>query len=143
MVISGKQDIEVIIVGAVISVAIYWFVRKQMRYKPVNIRTVIRKVPNVFRYVGILIWETAKANLSVLRIVFSRSVSIKPRLVYLRIDLKSDATRVVLANSITLTPGTITAEMDDGVYCIHCLDEGMSENLDDSIFVRELKKFEE
>ena len=113
-----------------------------MAYKPFPWRKTLRKLLLGFRYAGILIFETAKANAAVLKIVFSKSISIKPRLVYVRIDLKSNAAQVVLANSITLTPGTITAELDEGYYCIHCLDVGMDDGIDDSIFVRELRKFE-
>ena len=143
MIISNRMEIDVAIAGAVISIAVYLFVRKQMRYKPVPWRKVLKKLPRGFQYAGVLVWETAKANFSVLRIVFKRSIEIKPRLIYFHTDLKTNAAQVVLANSITLTPGTITAELDNGLFCVHCLDGGMDEGIDESVFVKLLRKFEE
>jgi multicomponent Na+:H+ antiporter subunit E len=47
---------------------------------------------------------------------------INPRIVHFRTRLKSDLARVILANSITLTPGTITVHLDDDHLIVHWLD---------------------
>ena len=60
-----------------------------------------------------------------------------------RTNLKSDFTRMLLANSITLTPGTITVSMEDGEYTIHCLDTSLSEGLENSDFEKALMKLDE
>ena len=143
LIISARLDLEVVIFGAVISTVVYLFVRSQMHYKPVSFKRFYFNILRGFKYAGILVWETAKASVAVLRIVFSRSINIKPRLIFFKPNLNADTSRVVLANSITLTPGTITAEIHDGVFCIHCLDEGMDEGIDDSVFIKMLRKFEE
>ena len=49
----------------------------------------------------------------------------EPALVRFHTDLKTRTAQVLLANSITLTPGTITVEMKDGEYLIHCYDTNM------------------
>ena len=61
----------------------------------------------------------------------------------IHVDLNTRTAQVLLANSITLTPGTITVEMKDGEYLIHCYDKTMGEGLDSSVFVSMLKKLEE
>ena len=48
-----------------------------------------------------------------------------------------------LANSITLTPGTITVSLEENRYVIHCLDKSFSEGLNESSFVRLLARMEE
>ena len=48
--------------------------------------------------------------------------NINPRIVHFRTRLKSDLARVILANSITLTPGTITVHLDDDHLIVHWLD---------------------
>ena len=48
-----------------------------------------------------------------------------------------------LANSITMTPGTITCDIDDDVFIVHALDVSMSEGMDESTFVEQIKKMEE
>ena len=50
---------------------------------------------------------------------------------------------MALANSITLTPGTITVSLKDDTYEVHCLDKGLSEGIEDSCFVKLLKEMEE
>ncbi len=49
----------------------------------------------------------------------------------------------MLANSITLTPGTITIAIEDGVYTVHCLDLELATDIGESVFVRELMKAQE
>ena len=57
--------------------------------------------------------------------------------------LRTNAARVLLANSITLTPGTITVSQEGDEYVVHCLDKSFAEGLDNSIFVTLLQKLEE
>ena len=47
-----------------------------------------------------------------------------------------------LANSITLTPGTITVDLHDNHYLVHALDASLVEGLDDGVFVQPLVKME-
>ncbi len=51
----------------------------------------------------------------------------KPALVRFKTDLKTKQARVVLANSITLTPGTITVTLEEDEYVVHCLDKELAE----------------
>jgi multicomponent Na+:H+ antiporter subunit E len=65
-----------------------------------------------------------KSNIDVALRVLSPGLQIKPGIVKIRTALKSDAARVFLANSITLTPGTMTVEMRDDVLYIHWIEVG-------------------
>ena len=67
---------------------------------------------------------------------------IDPVVVRFRTDLKSKAAKVALANSITLTPGTITVDLEGDELIIHALDAELVEGIDESIFVRLLRKME-
>lgn len=86
--------------------------------------------------------EIVKANLTMIHYLLSPQILPEPALVRFRTDLKTHTAQVLLANSITLTPGTITVEMKDGEYLIHCYDKTMGEGLDSSVFVSMLKKLE-
>ena len=57
-------------------------------------------------------------------------------------DIHTQMGRASLANSITLTPGTITVLLDDNTYTVHCLDETLAEGMDTSVFVDMIKKCE-
>ena len=86
-------------------------------------------------------WEIHKANLTVVGFILSKKET-KPVLVTFESKLKTDTANVLLSHSITLTPGTITVELKGNTFVVHCLDESLADGIDDSVFVRILKKFE-
>jgi len=66
-----------------------------------------------------LIKEIVVANLDVAKIVVKRGIDVDPALVRFDSALTTDLARVMLANSITLTPGTLTIEVDEGQFIVH------------------------
>lgn len=70
-------------------------------------------------YLVIIIWECIKANFDVAYRVLHPAMPIKPGIVKLKLDLKSDFARTMLANSITMTPGTIAVDIVDDVLYVH------------------------
>jgi len=73
-------------------------------------------------YAGVLVWEVVLANLDVAYRVLHPRLPIRPGIVKIRTELRSTAARTVLANSITLTPGTLTVELlDGGCLYVHWL----------------------
>ena len=77
-----------------------------------------------FEYLPLFLWECLKANLDVAYRVLSPGLPIKPGIVKIRTELKSDAALTFLANSITLTPGTMSVDVDkeQGVLYVHWID---------------------
>ena len=73
------------------------------------------------RYIVVFVWECIKANIDVAYRVIHPRVPIKPGIVKVRTCLKSDTALTFLANSITLTPGTMTVDVDkkNGFLYIH------------------------
>jgi len=68
-----------------------------------------------------LIKEILKANVNVVRIILSPTLPISPIMVPFRACMKSDLARMIYANSITLTPGTITTGTEGDILRIHAL----------------------
>ena len=70
-----------------------------------------------------LFYQIILANLHVFSIALSPDMEkhISPEIVTFDSGLKRDISKFVLANSITLTPGTVTINEKDGVFVIHCL----------------------
>lgn len=66
-------------------------------------------------------WEIVKANIDVARIILTPSLPIDPRIVEYRTYLPDDLPRTVFADSITLTPGTVTVELEEDTLYVHCL----------------------
>lgn len=72
-------------------------------------------------YIFWLLFSIIKANLQVAYLVLHPKMPIQPGLLRFKTRLKSDLGHIVLANSITLTPGTITVDLKEGAYLVHAL----------------------
>ncbi|MEG1862860.1 MAG: Na+/H+ antiporter subunit E, partial [Oscillospiraceae bacterium] len=116
---------------------------KNLEYQP---KSDLKLLKNIFRgiaYVFVLFWEIVKSSFSVIKIVYSKKLDIQPQIVFFDVPLKNEFLRTILANSITLTPGTITVNVEDNHFCVHALDYTMAQGFEDSIFVKLLMKMEE
>ncbi len=82
-----------------------------------------RRVGFAVLYVFRFLWEMIKANVHVASIVLHPLCPIKPGIVKIRTGLTKDIAMTILANSITLTPGTFTVDIDPqaGELYIHCI----------------------
>jgi multicomponent Na+:H+ antiporter subunit E len=75
-----------------------------------------------FIYIFVFLSELMKSNLDVAKRVISPSLPINPGIVKVKTKLKSKMGRMILANSITLTPGTFTIDIIDDTLYIHWID---------------------
>jgi len=74
------------------------------------------------RYLAALLVALVRANLDMARRVLTPSLPIRPAMVRINTSLRSDLGRLVLANSITLTPGTLSVDIEDDVLVVHWID---------------------
>jgi multicomponent Na+:H+ antiporter subunit E len=84
----------------------------------------IKKIPAQARYLYVLIKEIIKANIIVAKIVLQPRINIKPGIIAVPIRTVTDAGITAIANTITLTPGTLTIDISDdrSVLYVHCID---------------------
>lgn len=99
-------------------------------------------------YLVIFIWECIKANFDVAYRVLHPAMPIKPGIVKVRTTLKSDFARTLLANSITMTPGTITVDIIGDEFYIHWIyvrsdDPEVYTGIITGLFEKYIKKFAE
>ncbi len=103
-----------VVISAVIALAFASFAR---------VYSVIRWSPKIIyyylMYLGVFIIELVKANLNVMSLVFSPQIDIKPGIVEIKTKLTSPIGRLALANSITLTPGTLVVDIKGDSLFIH------------------------
>jgi multicomponent Na+:H+ antiporter subunit E len=112
---------DILIVGVVIAFFLSLFLCKKcelfadMNFTPKGlIYTII--------FLGVFFIELIKSNLDVTRRVLTPSLPINPGIVEVKTKLKSKFARMLLANTITLTPGTLTVEVKDDSFFIHWID---------------------
>lgn len=96
----------------------------------------------LIQYGGLLVWEVIKANLYMARIVFSRKIVIEPALYTFTCPLRTGFARAILANSITLTPGTITISQEGNKFTVHGLRHDMVTSIPSCSFIKLLIKME-
>jgi multicomponent Na+:H+ antiporter subunit E len=85
--------------------------------------------PRLVRFWLFLSVEVVKANIDVIRRILRPGKSISPQLVTLPLPQKTDLARVIYANSITLTPGTVTLRLDKDTLLVHALSREAAEDL--------------
>ena len=101
-----------------------------------------RLLPLFMRYLWVLVQEIVKANVCVLKLILSPDLQPEPAFLYFDTDFKTGAARMLLANSITLTPVTITVSVEGDRFFVHCLDRELAEGIEESVFVGLLKQME-
>jgi len=84
-----------------------------------NLRYIVPNPLHLVLYLFIIIAFLYQSSVMMLRAVFTGEVS--PRIVHFRTRLRSDVARMILANSITITPGTITLDLNDDHLTVHWL----------------------
>lgn len=97
-----------------------------------------------WRYIPWLFWQIVLSNWDVMKRVWSLKPSISPVLVRVPYTTKTDLGTVVYANSITLTPGTVTISVDTEKkeFLVHCLTEGAGEDLKKGGMEQQVRKLE-
>ena len=109
IILNGRITGEVLIFGLILTVPVYLFFCLAMGYRSRWEWNVLKSIPWACRYAGTLIKEIVKANIAVIRLILSDRYEAEPCLRTFKKPMKNHRHNVLLANSITLTPGTIMA----------------------------------
>lgn len=142
LILNGRLTAETLLLGLGIVAGVGVLARVLFGYTPAREWRIIRKLPLFVCYVFVLLWEILKANWAVIGFIVNEKRSIEPTLVSYTTGLKTGLGRFMLANSITLTPGTITVKMDGDRLTVHCLKRSMLDTSSDSVFERWIARLE-
>lgn len=142
IIFNGNFTLEIFLFGLAVAGCMYAFICKFMDFSIQKDIRLWKRSFLIFRYIVILVIEIIKANVTAMKLLFSEKEAVEPVLVHFQTSLKTKAAKVVLANSITLTPGTITVSLEGNDLWVHCLDKSLSEGLSESVFAKELEKIE-
>lgn len=143
IIFNQNITLEISIFGIVISAVIYLFACKFMGYSVQKDLFIIKKFPRMLLYLVVLVKEILKANFVLFKTFITYKGHREPVVVVFKTKLKSQMARVLLANAITLTPGTITISLEGDTYKVHCYDKSMAVGLNDTVFEKHLLKLEE
>lgn len=143
LILNGRITAETVLLGAAVSGAVYWFMLSFTEYSWKLDKKIIRSIFVLIPYCFVLIGEILKANITVARCILNRHIPLQKTLTTVAVELHSDLTRMLLANSITLTPGTITVKVEGNRFTVHCLDRKLLDGIETGALVRLLQKLED
>lgn len=142
VIFNGQITLEIALIGVFVAALIYAFLCRFMGWSFQKDVHMMQYALFMIGYIFVLVWEILKANGATFKMIFTARYEMEPVLVTFKTDLKSPVLRVLLANSITLTPGTITVNLEENQYTVHALDRDFADGIEDSVFVKLLQKAE-
>ncbi|NWH05395.1 Na+/H+ antiporter subunit E [Desulfobacter latus] len=130
VVLSGNFSTLLISLGVISSLLVAWF------FHDLLFPNVTSRYPGLFfgfiAYIPWLMWQIVKANFNLMFLIFHPRMNelIDPHITVFQTHLTSDLSITILANSITLTPGTITVTATaDGLFSVHAIDRRSADAL--------------
>ena len=141
LVFAGSITVSNLVLGVLISGLITLFCHFFMGYSIKAFLASLKKLGAMLHYLGVLVWEIIKANIIVIKLIWRKGQP-EPNLVHFKSTLKSDAFKVLVANSITLTPGTYTVVLEGDDYAVHALDASLNEGIEENVFFQLTEKME-
>ena len=127
--LSGIIEPLLLSLGVASGLAVAWLKARADRddREPVYFALRVGRLPG---YLLWLSWEIFKSNIDVSRRILSPGLPIAPAVRWLPASQRSELTRVTYANSITLTPGTLSIDLTDDAVEVHALNEGSLDALE-------------
>ncbi len=141
LLLNGRATVEVVLIGAGVTALLIAFMARFTGWPLRRERELLRLYPLFLLYLLNLLWETVKAAATVLLVALTPSMHPEPVLVEFHSGLPREYQNVILANSITLTPGTITVFQEGDHFLVHALRKEYAQGLNRSSFVLLLRKF--
>lgn len=143
LILTESIDVQMVLTGIIICFLVFYI---NMDILEINFGYSFRnkkKLLYLFQYLFLLCKEIVFANFHVAKIVLSPKLLITPSIISFDTRLEKPLSRMILANSITLTPGTLTVKMDGKRLIVHCLMDEYVEGAMHSKFEELLLKVEE
>lgn len=127
---NGRISGEILLLGLAATLCMGLLMKRLFGYTPEKEIRFWRIVPLLIAYALCLAWEIFRANCAVARAVWDRSRPLRQTLVTMHMDYRHSLTRYLFANSITLTPGTVTVRTEGDRFVIHCLSDDLLDGVE-------------
>jgi multicomponent Na+:H+ antiporter subunit E len=113
--------VEEVVVGVVVSMILTLIIAKYVSYQ-IDYKLPYRILVFIVLYIPVFVWQLIIANLDIAFRVLSIHIPLNPGFVKIDTELDGDFQKLLLANSITLTPGTLSIDVDEQDLYIHTVD---------------------
>jgi len=128
LLVTSKVNMQNIVAGLGVTFFVSYLSYDIMARDNLRLPTRRETIP-IILYFFTFVFEILKANIHVARIVLDPKLPIEPSIVKFKTRLKGETAKVTLANSITLTPGTITMDIVGDTFYVHALTRDAAEDV--------------
>lgn len=133
LILIPRYTVENIVAGLLVCWGALWFSSELLIEQEQASIYSKKGIVLYFRYVYHLVIEIVKANIDVAKIVLSKNMDIQPHFFKVPLHIKKDLNKVIYANAITLTPGTLSVDMDENFILVHALTNAAANGIEGSI----------
>ncbi|MDV7271990.1 Na+/H+ antiporter subunit E [Thioclava sp. A2] len=141
LLLANAYTLNSLVFGLLMGLVIPWITAPYWPDRPI-----IRNVPKILEYIAIVFYDIVMSNIAVAKIVlFLPNSKLQPAWVSVPLDLHEPEAITVLAGTITMTPGTLTAEVaaDGHSLLVHCLHAPDPDGVRDDIKARYERRLKE
>ena len=119
IVLTGSLDAQELAVGAICAGFVAWLSHDLLLRGPIEEKLQLRRWLYLLAYVPVYIWAEVKAHAGVIYRILHPRMPIRPGIVRVPTELRTDVGITGLANSITMTPGTLSVDVDERKPCLY------------------------
>jgi len=129
--LTGKFDLSSLLLGVICALFVAYAANVLLKDNLDKLEGSLAILTRFILFLGQLVIEIGVANIDVAERVLNPRLPIEPAMVKYKCHLRGEDPQTLLANAITLTPGTLTVDIDEeeGIYYIHCLADTHARNL--------------
>lgn len=145
VILCGNMTAEIVIFGAVVALLVFWFTCRFCGWSVQREIIFWKLLLPGLHYLVLLLREIVTSNVAMLRLTLRPDFAencCRPVLVKFHAPLRSNIAKMALANSITLTPGTITVENLGKDFLVHCFNATYATGMGETDLVKQLIKME-
>ncbi|MEA3498336.1 MAG: Na+/H+ antiporter subunit E [Campylobacterota bacterium] len=139
--LSGHTTILLLSLGLASVVLVTWLMSRMDRNDKASVNMLFSL--EFLSYLGWLIWQVIVTNIDVAKHIWNPSLHIKPASRKIKVSIKDPLIKTIYANSITLTPGTVTTEVGEDYFIVHALNSESLDELEEGEMERRLICLEE
>ena len=139
--LSGKFSF-ILLLSGIISSLLVSYMSNDLLIGNGDIKLGFIRTIRFIRFLPWLLWQIVLANIDLALRTLHPKMPINPMLINFKNNLKTDLGMVILANSITLTPGTVTIDVNENEFLIHVISEKAAQSLISGEMQARVKKIE-
>lgn len=143
LILTPIRNLQSIIIGTSASLLVVLYSRDIAFTDNEMPKYSLRNLFIYIKFILMLLVEIVKSNINVALIVLNPSLPLSPCLIKVPVKFKKDVVKVIYANAVSLTPGTITIEIQEDGFIIHALTKEAADGMRDSIIEYYCRKLDD